>query len=139
MGVVFFFPIHVVRFSSDQLILVGLSLCIFFLLFLSSLLVINIFLLFWIYIYSFSIFSIIISLSIGTLLSCTTLAWFASLLEKNSHLLNKFEEFISNFKACFGYTDSIRTTINKIRRLRQGDRSASTYATEFRLLATYIP
>ena len=28
---VFFLPIHVVRFSSDQFILVGLSLCIFFL------------------------------------------------------------------------------------------------------------
>ena len=60
LGVVFFFPIHVVRFPSDQLILVGLSLCIFLLLFLSSLLVINIFLDLGFYI--FSLFSIIISL-----------------------------------------------------------------------------
>ena len=76
---------------------------------------------------------------VGTLLSGMTLVWFAPLLGKNSHLLNNFEEFISEFKACFGDTDSVRTTINKIRRLRQGERSASTYATEFRLLATDIP
>ena len=42
-------------------------------------------------------------------------------------------------KACFGDTDSVRTTINKIRRLRQGDRPASAYAADFRLLATDIP
>ena len=58
---------------------------------------------------------------VGTLLSGSTLAWFAPLLEKESPLLNNFEEFISEFKACFGHTDHIRTTINKIRRLRQGD------------------
>ena len=76
---------------------------------------------------------------VGTLLSGTTLAWFAPLLEKESPLLNNFEEFISEFKACFGDTDSVRTTINKIRRLRQGDRPASAYAADFRLLATDIP
>ena len=37
---------------------------------------------------------------VGTLLSGTTLAWFAPLLEKESPLLNNFEEFISEFKAC---------------------------------------
>ena len=46
---------------------------------------------------------------ISTLLSSSTLAWFAPLLEKESALLNNFEEFISEFKACFGDTDSIRT------------------------------
>ena len=76
---------------------------------------------------------------VGTLLSGTTLAWFAPLLEKESPLLNNFEEFISEFKACFGDTDNIRTTINKIRRLHQGDRPASAYATDFCLLATDIP
>ena len=50
-----------------------------------------------------------------------------------------FEEFISEFKACFGDTDSVRTTINKVRRLRQGDRPASACATDFRLLACDIP
>mgnify|MGYP000134899051 CR=1 FL=1 len=76
---------------------------------------------------------------VGTLLSGTTLAWFAPLLEKESPLLNNFEEFISEFKACFGDTDSVRTTINKIRRLRQGDRPTSVYVADFRLLATDIP
>ena len=48
---------------------------------------------------------------VGTLLSGTTLAWFAPLLEKESPLLNNFEEFISEFKTCFGDTDSAKTTI----------------------------
>ena len=76
---------------------------------------------------------------IGTLLSGSALSWFAPILEKQSPLLNNFEEFISEFKACFGDTDSIRTAINKIRRLRQGDRPASAYAADFRLLASDIP
>ena len=62
---------------------------------------------------------------VGTLLSGTALAWFAPLLEKKSPLLNNFEEFIKEFQASFGDTDSIRTAINKLRRLRQGDRPAS--------------
>ena len=75
---------------------------------------------------------------VGSLLSGSALAWFAPLLEKESPLLNSFEEFISEFKSCFGDSDSIRTTINKIRRLLQGDRLASAYAADFRLLATDI-
>ena len=71
---------------------------------------------------------------VGTLLSGSALAWFAPLLEKESPLLNNFEEFLSEFKACFGDTDNIRTTINN-----QGDRSASAYAADFRLLASNIP
>jgi hypothetical protein len=54
-------------------------------------------------------------------------------------VLEDFEEFIKEFQACFGDTDSVRTAINKIRRSPQGDRSASTYATDFRLLACDIP
>ena len=52
---------------------------------------------------------------VGTLLSGTTLAWFAPLLEKESPLLNNFEvlDYISNFKD----TDSVRMTINKIRKI----------------------
>ena len=42
---------------------------------------------------------------VGTVLSGMTLVWFAPLLGKNSHLLNNFEEFISEFKACFGDTN----------------------------------
>jgi hypothetical protein len=37
---------------------------------------------------------------VGTLLTGTTLLWFAPLLEANSPLLNNFEEFIKEFKAC---------------------------------------
>ena len=33
---------------------------------------------------------------VGTLLSGTALAWFAPLLEKNSPMLNNFEEFIAS-------------------------------------------
>jgi hypothetical protein len=76
---------------------------------------------------------------VGTLLSGTALAWFAPLLEKSSPLLKDFEGFIKEFQASFGDTDSARTAINKIRRLRQGDRPASTYAADFRLLACDIP
>ena len=61
------------------------------------------------------------------------------LLEKQSPLLNNFEDFSGEFKACFGDTDSIRTAINKIRRLRQADCLASAYAADFRLLASDIP
>mgnify|MGYP002775475263 CR=1 FL=1 len=38
---------------------------------------------------------------VDTLLSGTTLSWFATLLENGSPLLNNFEEFICEFKACF--------------------------------------
>ena len=44
-----------------------------------------------------------------------------------------------SFKVCVGDTDSVRTTINKIRRLCQGDQPALAYVVDFRLLATDIP
>jgi hypothetical protein len=50
-----------------------------------------------------------------------------------------FDTFIAEFQANFSDTDSVRTTINKIRRLRQRDRLASVYAADFRLLACDIP
>ena len=73
------------------------------------------------------------------LLSGSPLACFAPLLEKESPLPNNFEEFLNEFKACFGDTNKIRTTIKKIRRLRQGDRPTSAYIANFRLLASDIP
>ena len=51
---------------------------------------------------------------VGTLLSGSTLAFFAPLLEKESPLLNNFQEFLSEFKVCFGDSNNIRTTIKKI-------------------------
>ena len=59
---------------------------------------------------------------VGTLLTGTALAWFAPLLEKKSSVLENFEAFITEFKETFSDTDSVRTVINKIRRLHQGDR-----------------
>ena len=76
---------------------------------------------------------------VGTMLCGTTLAWFAPLLEKKSLLFQDFEAFIKEFQASFGDTDSTRTAINKIRRLRQGDHPASAYTVDFRLLACDIP
>jgi hypothetical protein len=76
---------------------------------------------------------------VGTLLTGTALAWFAPLLEKKSPVLENFDTFITEFQASFSDTDSVRTAINKIRRLRQGDRPASAYAADFRLLACDIP
>jgi hypothetical protein len=49
------------------------------------------------------------------------------------------EEFIKDFQACFGDTDNVRTTINKLQRLYQGDRPTSAYVAHFRLLASDIP
>ena len=77
---------------------------------------------------------------VGTLLSgTTTLAWFTPLLEKGSPSLNNFEEFISEFKAYFGDITSVRTSINKIQILRQGDRLVLAYIADFHLLASDIP
>jgi hypothetical protein len=76
---------------------------------------------------------------VGTLLTGTALAWFAPLLEKKSPVLENFDTFITEFQASFSDTDSVRTAINKIRRLRQGERPASAYAADFRLLSCDIP
>ena len=54
-------------------------------------------------------------------------------------MLDDFEAFFEEFKACFGDTNNIRTTINKIRRLRQGDRLMSAYAADFHFLTYDIP
>ena len=43
--------------------------------------------------------------TVGSLLSGITLSWFAPLLETNSPLLHNLEEFVEEFKACFGDTD----------------------------------
>ena len=42
---------------------------------------------------------------VGTLLSGRIVAWFSPFFERESPLLNNFEEFISEFKACFGDND----------------------------------
>ena len=49
------------------------------------------------------------------------LPWFAPLVEQKSPLLDDSKAFIEEFKACFGDTENVKTTINKIRRLQQWD------------------
>ena len=73
---------------------------------------------------------------LGSLLQGPALAWFAPLLEKSAPLLTDFDAFLTEFEATFGDPDKARTAANKIRALRQGNRSAATYASEFRQFAS---
>ena len=54
---------------------------------------------------------------VGKILNGTTLACFAPVLERELSLLDNFEEFIIDFKAFLGDTDSVRTEISKVRTL----------------------
>ena len=49
------------------------------------------------------------------------------------------KSLLASLRHVLGDTDRVRTTTNKIRRLRQRDRPTSAYAADFRLLATDIP
>jgi hypothetical protein len=64
---------------------------------------------------------------VGTLLTGTTAAWFAPILETSSPLLQDFNTFMAEFEAMFGDNDKARTLANKLRRLQQGTRSAIVY------------
>ena len=75
----------------------------------------------------------------GTLPKGPALAWFASLLEKESSLLNDFEKFIKNLEETFGDANKERTAATKIHTLKQEFRPASTYASEFHQLAGDLP
>ena len=72
---------------------------------------------------------------VGTLLTGQALSWFAPLFEKQSPILNNFETFLEAFAEAFGKHDKARWATTKIRSLRQGTRSASVYASDFRQLA----
>ena len=72
---------------------------------------------------------------IGSLLSGPALDWFAPLMERSSPLLSDMKEFSAQFEATFGDTDKARTAAIKIRSLRQGNRPAASYASEFQQLA----
>ena len=75
---------------------------------------------------------------VGTLLTGQALSWFAPLFEKGSSILNNFETFLEAFTEAFGEHDKARWATTKIRSLRQGARSASIYASDFRQLACDI-
>ncbi|KAH7432751.1 hypothetical protein KP509_07G038000 [Ceratopteris richardii] len=71
---------------------------------------------------------------IGTLLYGQALSWFAPILEKDMAILHDYEEFLGELIATFGDADTSRVAETKLRKLRQGNRPASTYASEFREL-----
>lgn len=75
---------------------------------------------------------------VGTLLSGQALSWFAPLFEARSPILSNFDTFLATFSEAFGEHDKNRWATTKIRALRQGSRSASLYASEFRQLACDI-
>jgi hypothetical protein len=75
---------------------------------------------------------------VGTLLTGTTTAWFAPILETSSPLLQDFNAFMAEFEAVFGDSDKARTVANKLHRLQQGTHSAIVYASEFRQLACNV-
>jgi len=72
---------------------------------------------------------------IGTLLEGPALSWFASLIETSSTLLSTLKTFTEALETTFGDTDKSRTAATRIRRLRQGNRSAAVYASEFRQIS----
>ncbi|CAG8543990.1 20778_t:CDS:2 [Cetraspora pellucida] len=57
---------------------------------------------------------------------------FTPLLKKQSPLLETFKDLIKKFKTIFGNLEKSRTAANKIRKLVQGTRPASSYISEFR-------
>ena len=61
-------------------------------------------------------------------------AWFAPLVETTSPLLEDFPTFLTEFEATFGEMDRRRAALTKIYSLQQGNRAASTYASEFHQL-----
>ncbi len=72
---------------------------------------------------------------VGTLLTGTTAAWFAPILETSSPLLQDFNAFMAEFEAVFGDSDKARTSANKLCHLQQRTRSAIVYASKFKQLA----
>ncbi len=72
---------------------------------------------------------------VRTLHTGTTIAWFAPILETSSPLLHDFDAFMAEFETVFGDNDKARTSANKLRRLQQGTRSATVYASEIKQLA----
>ena len=72
---------------------------------------------------------------LGSLLTGPTEAWFAPLVEMASPLLEDFPCFLTEFEATFEETYRRRAALTKIYSLQQGNRAASTYASEFHQLA----
>lgn len=73
---------------------------------------------------------------VGTLLTGVAAAWFCPLFETNSPLLDDFPLFVEELRQTFSDYDKATVSANKIRILRQEDRTASSYTADFRLLAS---
>lgn len=76
---------------------------------------------------------------IGTLLTGKALAWFTPFLEhmdKHQDLLNNYGSFRQLLQETFDEHDRSLLAATRIRKLRQGSQSVSSYASEFRRLAS---
>ena len=72
---------------------------------------------------------------VGTLLTGAALSWFAPLMEMNSPLLADYGNFMREFEQMFGEHDKVRTATTKLRALRQSNRPATVYPSEFRQIS----
>jgi hypothetical protein len=76
---------------------------------------------------------------IGTLLKDKALAWFTPFLEntaKHQELLNDYDSFRTLLEDTFGEKDRALVAAARLNLLRQGNRPASAYASDFRQLAS---
>lgn len=76
---------------------------------------------------------------IGTLLTDKALAWFSPYLEhpeNHKELLADYSQFKELLEKTFGAHDRALLAASKIKRLKQGAKSVSVFAAEFRLLAS---
>ncbi len=75
---------------------------------------------------------------IGSLLTKAAQSWFTPLVEKNSPVLDNYEEFLRQFEAIFGEHDRSWVAAQKIRSMRQANRSAATYAADFQQIQSEL-
>jgi Retrotransposon gag protein len=72
---------------------------------------------------------------VGSLLTGDALSWFRYLIETDSPLLTNFEAFVTDLAANYDDPHAQRHAQDALKRLKQGNRSAVTYAARFRRLA----
>lgn len=72
---------------------------------------------------------------IGTLLTKDALAWFRSLIDTQSSILNSYAQFMEEFKLAFDDPMAQRHAQSKIHRLKQDKGSVLSYTSKFRRIA----
>src|SRR4051812_41685594 len=75
---------------------------------------------------------------IGSLLTKAAQSWFTPLVEKNSPLLENYEEFLRQFEAIFREHDRSWVAAQKIRNMQQANRSAATYTADFQQIQSEL-